>query len=237
MNQTNVVLDVQDSAVRFILNRHEVQEQIVLDSTGSVRRQVRVIPGIQLSRHANVVGVSDHAVDVSGTVRMATHNLEQRCRRAGGVDGVLGGLKAVEGEVAVLVRSELAAEVVACLVFRVEDIVLAVSAGLPHVENSSRDSFAGVDVNDLAVEECLLPVLGHVLDHAATKLTEWCLGGPEGPKNSRRCGRDALCRNDLVVDLVDETLNAISALMTSWTKNTGAAPAALAWPVATRATT
>lgn len=46
VNKANVVLDVQHSAVRFILNGHEVQEQIVLDSTGSVRRQVRIIPGI-----------------------------------------------------------------------------------------------------------------------------------------------------------------------------------------------
>lgn len=137
---------------------------------------------------------------------MAAHDLEQCSRRAGGVNGVLGGLKAVEGEVAVLVGPELAAEIVAGLVFRVEDVVLAVSAGLPHIEHCARNAFASVDVNDLAVEECLLPVLGHVLDHAASKLTEWSFRRPEGSQNGRGCGRNAIGGDDLVVDLVDETI-------------------------------
>ena len=217
VDKANIVLAVKNSAVRLILNGHEVQEQVVLDSASSVRRQVRVVPGVQLSRHADIVGVSNHAVDVSGAVRVAAHDLEERGRRAGGVNGVLGGLEAVKREVAVLVGSELASEVVAGLVFGVKDVILAVGACLPHVEDCAWNALAGLDINDLAVEDCLLSVLGHVLDHAAAKLAERCLRGPEGPENSRGCGGKAVGGDDLVVDLVNETVAIGSAFPRSWT--------------------
>lgn len=123
-------------------------------------------------------------MDVSRAVGVSTHNLEQISRRAGGVNGVLGRLQTVEPEFAVLVGAELASKVVSGLVLGIEDVVLAVGAGLPHVEDSALDALAGLDVPNNAVEKRELSIFWHVLDYAATKLPEWCFGGPERSENS-----------------------------------------------------
>lgn len=74
-------------------------------------------------------------MDVGGAEGVAAHYSKQLSRGAGGVNGVLGRFKAVEPEFAVFVCAELASKVVASLVLGVEDVVLAVGAGLPHVED------------------------------------------------------------------------------------------------------
>jgi len=181
--QTNIVLNIENSAVGVVLNGLEVQEQIVLDRTDSVRLQPRVVIRVQLSRHADVVWMSDHHVDVGGAVGVSAHYAEQISRGAGGVNGVFGRLQAVEPEFAGLVGAELAPKVVAGLVLGVEDVVLAVGAGLPHVEDGARDGLAGFGVLDDTVEKCELPVFRHVLDYAAAKVPEWCFGGPERSEN------------------------------------------------------
>jgi hypothetical protein len=128
--------------------------------------------------------MSDHHVYVGGTVWVPAHYLEQITRGAGGVNGVLGWLQAVEPEFAVLVGTKLASKIVTGLILGVEDIVLAVGAGLPHVEDGARDALAGVSVLDDTMEMRELPVFWHVLDNAAAKVPEWCVGGPERSENS-----------------------------------------------------
>ena len=211
-DQTNIVLHVKGSAVVVVLNGLKIQKQIVLDCTGSVRLQVLVVPRVQLSRHADVVRMSDHHVDVGGAEGVAAHYRKQLSRGAGGVNGVLSRFKAVEPEFTVFVGAELASEVVAGLIFGVEDVVLAVGAGLPHVEDSVRDALAGVDVFDDTMEKRELPVFWHVLDYVGAKLPEWRFRGPERSENSGGRGSAAIVCNNLVVDLVDETRQTLLAI-------------------------
>jgi hypothetical protein len=153
-------------------------------------------------------------MDMSGAIRVSAHYLEQLSRGAGGVNSVLGRLQAVEPVLAVLIGTELAPKVVAALVLGVEGIVLAVGAGLPHVEDGIRDALAGVSVLDDTVEKCELPVFGHVLDYAGAKLPERGVGGPERSEDGGRCSRAAFLQmfsDDCVVDLVDETRKTLLA--------------------------
>lgn len=151
-------------------------------------------------------------MDVGGAVGVAAHYSKQLSRGAGGVNGVLGRFKAVEPEFAVLVGAELASEVVAGLVLGVEDVVLAVGAGLPHIEDCTRDALAGVDVLHDTVEKRELPVFWHILDYAGAKVPEWCFWGPERSENSGGCGSATVVSNDPVVDLVDETRQTLLAI-------------------------
>lgn len=145
-------------------------------------------------------------MNVRRSVGVPAHQLQQIGRRATGINGVLGGLQAVEPELALLIGLELAPEVVACLVLGVEDIVLAVGAGLPHVKGGIWDAEAGVDVLDHAVEEGHLAVLGEILDDSGAEVAEGGLGRPEGPENGGGGGLEALVGDDLVVDFIDETM-------------------------------
>lgn len=52
----------------------------------------------------------------------------------------------------ILIRLELSAQVMSRLVFRIEDVVFAVSRGLPHVEDGVGNSGTSIDVGDAAVE-------------------------------------------------------------------------------------
>ena len=90
------------------------------------------------------------------------------------------------------------------LVLGVVGVVLAVGAGLPHVEDGVGDTLACIDVADDTVEECELTVLGHILDDAGAVVAEGGLGRPEGSEDARGCGSLSCVGDDLVVDLVDE---------------------------------
>ena len=115
---------------------------------------------------------------------MPAHDLKQIGRGPRCVNSVLRRLQAVEPEFAVRVAAELAPEVMAGLVLGVEDVVLAVGASLPHVEDGVRDTFAGFGILDDAVEKRELPVFWHILDYAAAKVPEWGVGRPEGAEDS-----------------------------------------------------
>lgn len=205
-NQADIVLDVENCTLGLVLDGLEIQEKIVLDCAGGIRLEIRVVPGVQLGGDTNVVVVSDHHVNVSRAVRVATHDLEQLRRGTGGVNGVLCGLEAVEPKLAVLVSAELASEVVTGLVLGVVSVVFAVGARLPHVEDCVGDTLAGVDVLDDTVEKGQLTVLGHVLDDAGAVVSEGCLGRPKGTENGGRGRGAAIVGNDLVVDFVDESV-------------------------------
>lgn len=203
-DQANVVLNVEDSTLGLVLDGLEVEEQIILDSAGSVGLEIRVVAGVQLSGDTDVVVVCDHHVDVSRAVGVTSHDLEQLGRRTRSIDGVLSGLEAVEPELALLVGAELATEVVASLVLRVVGVVLAVGAGLPHIKDGVGNALTSVDITDDTMEEGELTILGHVLDYTGTEVTEGSLRGPERAKDSGRCGSLAIRSLDLVVDLIDE---------------------------------
>jgi hypothetical protein len=170
--QADVIFQVEGSAVLLALDWLEVEQQILLDRAHRVRLEIRVVAWVQLRRHAHIVVVRDHHVDVCGAVRVAAHHLEDVGARPARVDGVLGGLEAVEVEGAVGVGAELAPQVVPRLVLRVEDVVFAVRARLPHVEHRVGDPRACVYVLDHPVEVRQLPVLGHVLHDGGAQLAE-----------------------------------------------------------------
>jgi len=91
-----------------------------------------------------------HEVDVGGTHGVSVDGLEEF---PGGTvlgEGVGGGSEAVESVLALVVGLELAAEVVVCE-GRVLEIVLAVAAGLPHVESDVGDGLMGDEIADDAV--------------------------------------------------------------------------------------
>lgn len=138
------------------------------------------------------------------------HQPQQLSRRPGGINRILGGLQAVEPELALLVGLELAAQVVAALVLRVEGVVLAVGARLPHVEDGVGDAKPGVDVLDDAVEEGDLAVLGQVLHDRGAVVAEGCLGRPEGAQDGGRRRLEALVGDDFVVDFVDKAGGLVS---------------------------
>lgn len=184
----------------------EVEQQVGLDGRDGVGLEVRVVPGVQLCGDAEVIRVGDHHVDVRGPVWMPVHHLQQHRAGTRCVDGVLGRLQAVEPEAALLVRLELAAQVVTRLVLRVKDVVLAVGAGLPHVENGTRNALAGFDIPDDAVEPGQLTIGGHVLHARGAEVAEGRLGGPEGAQNGGRCGSLAIWGDDLVVDLINKAV-------------------------------
>lgn len=145
-------------------------------------------------------------MDVSGAVRVTTHDAQQLGRRTRRVNGVLGGLEAVKGETAFGVGLELAAQVVAGLVLGVKDVVLAVCAGLPHVKDSVGNALAGLDVAHHTVEPGDLAVGGQIQNDRVAHFTEGGLGGPEGAEDGRRGGLKTLCGGNLVVDFVDEAV-------------------------------
>lgn len=182
-----------------------MQEEVLLDGSHGVGLEVLVVVGVELSSDANVLGVGDHDVDVSGAVWVAAHDLEEVGGGTGGIDGILGGLEAVEPELALLVGAELASEVVGGLVLGVEDVVLAVGAGLPQIEHGVGDALAGLSIFDHTVEEGELAILGHVLDDAAAELTEWGVGRPEGAEDGGGGRGGAGLADNLVVDLINET--------------------------------
>lgn len=115
-----------------------------------------------------------------------------------------GWLVAVEPILALLVAPELSAEVVGCLVLGVLEVVLAVGARLPDVDDGSGDGLLGVEIGDDAVHQGRLAMGVGVDDDGAAVVTEGGVGGPEGAEDGRRGGLLAGLVDVLVGDLVDE---------------------------------
>lgn len=143
---------------------------------------------------------------------MPPHKPQQLRRRPRRINRILRRLQAIKPELALLVRAELAAEVMPCLVLRVEHVVLSVRACLPHVEDGAGDALSCVNVFDDAVEEGELAVFGHVLDDGGAEVAEGGLGGPEGAEDSGWGGRQLVvdAGDDGVVDFVDEAIVVVS---------------------------
>jgi hypothetical protein len=99
-----------------------------------------------------------------------------------------------------------ATKIVLGLVLRIVGIVLAVCAGLPHVEDGIWDAFAGVDIFDGAVEVGELSVFGHIQDDTGAEITEWGIRRPEGSKDRGRSWGIASVGSDSVVDFIYQTV-------------------------------
>lgn len=114
---------------------------------------------------------------------MAIHKLEQIVGGAVSGQRVGGRVVAVEPVLAVLIGTELAAEVVWRLVVWVLEVVLAVGRGLPDVEDSAGNGLAGEKVSDGAVHLADLAVRGRVLDDGGAVVAEGGVGRPEGTED------------------------------------------------------
>ncbi len=135
---------------------------------------------------------------------MPVHELQQRIARPVGGQRVGGGVVAVEPVLAVLVGAKLAAQVVGGLVVRVLEVVLAVGAGLPDVEDGVGDGLAGEEVGDGAVHAADLAAGGRVLDDGGAVVAEGGVGGPEGAEDGGGGRVNVAFCDDFVCDFVDE---------------------------------
>lgn len=113
---------------------------------------------------------------------------------------------AVEPILAVLVGLELAAQVVGRLVLRVLEVVLAVGAGLPDVEDGVGDGLAGQQVGDGAVHEGDAARGVGILDDGGAVVAEGGVGGPEGAEDGGRGRVDVALCHDFVGDFINEAV-------------------------------
>lgn len=124
-----------------------------------------------------------HDVNVGRAHGVAIHQRQQLVRRTIGGQRVGSGVVAVEPVFAVLVGLELAAQIVGGLVLRVLEVVFAVGAGLPDVEDGAGDGLAGQQVGDGAVHQGDAAFGVGVLDDGAAVLAEGGVGRPEGAQD------------------------------------------------------
>lgn len=165
---------------------------------------MRVVAGVDLVDDGGVVGVGDHEVNVGGPHGRAIHEIEKHSGRTVGGQRVRGRAVAVPVELALLVRSELAAEVVLALV-GVLEVVLAVGGGLPDVEDCADDGLSSLHVGQDTVHEGDLTVGVGVLDDAVAEIAEGSVGRPEGPENDVGGGSQTLVSDDFVGDLINKS--------------------------------
>ena len=150
-------------------------------------------------------------MDVRGSHRVAVNSLQELPRRAVFGQGVGGGPQAVEAVLALVVGLELAAQVVVAE-GRVLEVVLAVAAGLPHVEGDVGDGLVGHEVADHAVHVGDLALVV-VLDDGVAELAPGGIGGPEGAEDGGGCGVVVgVVGLDVVCDFGDEAGGIVSEL-------------------------
>lgn len=225
--EDNIVLQVQRGLV-ITLQRLEVHHEVVLDGEDGVGGQPRVVLGVELGCAALEVGVSDlivglvfasslsqdsgrgkgrethHDVNMSRSHRMTVQKLKELIRRPIRGQRVRRGVVAVQPVLALLVGPELAAQVVGLLVLGILEVVLAVGAGLPDVEDGAGDGLAGDEVGDGAVHEGDAALGVGVLDDGRAVVAEGGVGRPEGAEDGGGGGVDVAFGYDLVGDFVDE---------------------------------
>lgn len=137
---------------------------------------------------------------------MSVHQRQQLIRRPVCRQRIRRGMVAVEPVFAVLVGLELAAQVVGRLVLRVLEVVLAVGAGLPDVEDGVGDGLAGQQVGDGAVHEGDAARGVGVLDDGGAVVAEGGVGGPEGAEDGGGSRVDVALGHDFVGDFINEAV-------------------------------
>ena len=143
-------------------------------------------------------------MDVGGAHGVAVHELEEVVGGPVGGQRVGSGVVAVEPVLAVLIGPELAAQVVGALVLGVLEVVAAVGAGLPDVEDGTGDRLARQQVGDGAVHLGDAALGVGVLDDGATVLAEGRVRRPEGAQDGGGGGVDVALGDDLVGDLINQ---------------------------------
>ncbi len=147
-----------------------------------------------------------HDVNVRRAHRVPVHERQQVVARPVSRQRVGRRVVAVEPVLAVLVGAELATQVVGCLCLRVLEVVLAVGAGLPDVEDGPGDGLARQQVRDGAVHLADAAARRRVLDDGGAVFPEGSIGRPEGAEDGRRGWVDVSLGDDFVGDFVDEPL-------------------------------
>jgi hypothetical protein len=200
--QHNIILQLQLS-IRVPLKRLEIHDQIVLDSEHGIGSQIWVVFGEYLRRNGDITVAANHQMDVSRAHRMAIKKIQQKARRAIGRQGIGRRAQAVEMILAILISPELPPQIVIRLILGVLEIVFAVGARLPDVDDDAGDALLGGEVGDGAVHEGDVALV-RVLDDAAAQLAEGGVGTPEGAQDGGGGGEDAGFGGDFVGDFVDE---------------------------------
>ena len=189
----------------------EVHDQVILHGKDRVDVQVRVVAGVDLVDDGRVLRVGDHQVDVGGAHGRAVHEVEKDTGGTVGGQGVRSRVVAVPVELSLLVRPELAAQVVLGLV-RVLEVVLAIGGGLPDIKDGAFNWGAGLHVLQDTVHVGDLAIGVGVLNDAVTQVAEGGVGGPEGAEDDIGSGGQALLGDDLVGDFIDETVDRIVSM-------------------------
>lgn len=199
----DVVLQVE-GGLRIIALGLEVHNEIILDGEDGVDGKVGIITGVDLVDDCGIFGVGDHEMDVGGTHGRTVHEAEENTGGAVGGEGVRSGVVAVPVKLSILVRGELATQVVIGL-SRVLEIVLAVGGGLPDIEDSTGDWLASFHVPNGTVHEGNATIGFGILNDAVTESAEGCIGRPEGAEDNVGGGGDAILSDNLVGDLINKT--------------------------------
>jgi hypothetical protein len=176
--QHNIILQLQLS-VCVPLKRFEIHDQVVLDSEHGIGSQIWVVFGEYLRRDGDIAVAANHQMDVSRAHRMAIEKIQQNTRRAIGRQGISRRTQAVEIILAILISPELPPQIIIRLILGVLEIVFAVGARLPDVDDDAGDALLGDEVGDGAVHEGDVALV-RVLDDAAAQLAEGGVGAPEG---------------------------------------------------------
>jgi hypothetical protein len=152
-----------------------------------------------------------HQVDVRGSHGVPVNSLQELPRGTVLGERVGGGAEAVEAVLALVVGLELAAQVVVAE-GRVLEVVLAVTAGLPHVEGDVGDGLVGDEVADHAVHVGDLALVV-VLDDRVAELAPGSVGRPEGAEDGGGGGVVVgVVGLDVVCDFGDEAGGIVSEL-------------------------
>lgn len=204
--QPHIILDLQRRALRIILQLLEIEQQIVLDRTHGIGLQPRVVVRVKLCCYTNELRVRDHHMYMRRAIWVSAHKLQQHTSRPTRIDRILGRLQAVKVESTIFIGSELSSQVVGRLVLGIVGVVLAVCAGLPHVEDGVGDPRAGVGIENSPVEVCELAVGWHVLHDGGAEVAEGGVGGPEGTEDGGGGGGEVVFCYDFVVYLIDEAI-------------------------------
>lgn len=144
-------------------------------------------------------------MDVGGPHGVAVDGLQELVGGAVGGERVGGRAQAVQPVLSLVVGLELAAQVVVG-VRRVLEVVLAVAAGLPHVEGDVGDGLVGYKVANNTVHVGDLALVG-ILDDGVAELAPGSVGRPEGTEDGSGGGSVVgVFGLDVVCDFGDEAV-------------------------------
>jgi hypothetical protein len=105
--------------------------------------------------------------------------------------------------VPVLVCPELSPQIVWYLIFWVLEVIFSVGRSFPDINDCFRDSFACLEIDDLAVHKSDFALVGRE-DDAATIFAEGCVGRPERTEDGAARWDIARFRGMLMGNFIDK---------------------------------